>query len=89
MNKDRAVVDETMSMLVWVGNGLLALAAWALVYTGLPAEPAAILAALMCIDFVAGISRAHALGEPVTSHRMKVGAATKCGVMTLPLVMAR
>lgn len=82
------MVDETMSMLGWIGNVLLGLGAWALVYTGLPAEPAAILAVLMCIDFVAGISRAHALGEPVTSHRMKVGAATKCSVMTVPLVMA-
>lgn len=77
-----------MNMLVWVGNGLIALAAWALVYTGIPAEPAAILAVLMCVDFVAGISRAHALGESVTSHRMKVGAITKCGVLTVPLVMA-
>ena len=81
-------MDEVMNMLVWVGNGLIALAAWALVYTGLPAEPAAILSVLMCVDFVAGISRAHALGESVTSHRMKVGAITKCGVLTVPLVMA-
>ena len=87
IHKDHGV-DEFMSMLVWVGNGLIALAAWALVYTGLPAEPAAILAVLMCVDFVAGISRAHALGESVTSHRMKVGAITKCGVLTVPLVMA-
>lgn len=77
-----------MNMLSWIGNGLLAMGAWALVYTGLPAEPAAILAALMCVDFIAGVSRAHVLGEPVTSHRMKVGAVTKCGVMTVPLVMA-
>ena len=77
-----------MSVLVWVGNGLMGLSAWALVYTGLPAEPAAILAVLMCVDFAAGISRAHALGESVTSHRMKVGAITKCGVLTVPLVMA-
>ena len=88
MSKDRAVLDETMSALSWIGNGLLGIGAWALTYTGLPAEPAAILAVLMCIDFVAGISRSHALGEPVTSHKMKVGAVTKCGVMTVPLVMA-
>ena len=88
MSKDRSVVGETMNMLSWIGNGLLGLGAWALVYTGLPAEPAAILAVLMCIDFVSGISRAHALGEPVTSHRMKVGAVSKCGVLTIPLVMA-
>ena len=77
-----------MNILAWVGNGLMALGAWALMYTGLPAEPAAILAVLMFVDFVAGISRAHVLGEAVTSHRMKVGAVTKCGVMTVPLVMA-
>ena len=77
-----------MSLFSWIGNGLLALGAWALMYTGLPAEPAAILAVLMCVDFIAGVSRAHVLGEPVTSHRMKVGAVTKCGVMTVPLVMA-
>lgn len=88
MNKGRAVVNDAMNVLSWVGNGLLGLGAWALTYTGLPAEPAAILAVLMCVDFVAGISRAHALGESVTSHRMKVGAVTKCGVMTVPLVMA-
>ena len=81
-------MDETMSLFSWIGNGLLALGAWALMYTGLPAEPAAILAVLMCVDFIAGVSRAHVLGEPVTSHRMKVGAVTKCGVMTVPLVMA-
>ena len=66
----------------------LGLAAWALVYRGLPASLPLSLPVLMCIDFVAGISRAHALGEPVTSHRMKVGAITKCGVLTVPLVMA-
>ena len=88
MSKDRTVVDETMNMLGWIGNCLLGLGAWALMYTGLPAEPAAILTVLMCVDFIAGVSRAHVLGEPVTSHRMKVGAVTKCGVMTVPLVMA-
>lgn len=77
-----------MSVLSWICNGLLGLGAWALMYTGLPAEPAAILTVLMFVDFIAGISRAHVLGEPVTSHRMKVGAVTKCGVMTVPLVMA-
>lgn len=82
------MVDETMNALVWIGNALLGLGAWALMYTGLPAEPAAILAVLMCIDFIAGVSRSRVLGEPVTSHRMKVGALTKCGVMTVPLVMA-
>lgn len=80
--------NDTMSILSWIGNGLLGLAAWALMYTGLPAEPAAILMVLMLIDFVAGISRAHVLGEQVTSRRMLAGALTKCGALTVPLVMA-
>ena len=87
IHKDHGV-DEVMSMLVWVGNGLIGLAAWALVYTGLPAEPAAILAVLMCVDFVAGISKSRVTGIPVTSHRIKVGTISKCGVLTVPLVMA-
>lgn len=82
------MVDDAMNVLSWIGNGLLGLAAWALMYTGLPAEPAAILMVLMFIDFVAGISRAHVLSEPITSHRMWVGALTKCGAITVPLVMA-
>lgn len=77
-----------MNVLIWIGNGILGLGAWALMYTGLPAEPAAILAVLMCIDFVAGVSRARTLGEAVTSHRIKVGTISKCGVMTVPLVLA-
>lgn len=81
-------VDETMSVLSWIGNGLLGLGAWALMYTGLPAEPVAILTVLVAVDFISGISRAHVMGEPVTSHRMGVGMLTKCGVITVPLVMA-
>lgn len=88
MSKDRTVVDDVMNMLSWIGNGLLGLGAWALMYTGLPAEPAAILAVLMCVDFVAGIGKSRVTGIPVTSHRIKVGTISKCGVMTVPLVMA-
>lgn len=88
MGKDRTVVDETMGVLSWIGNGLLGLGAWALMYTGLPVEPIAILTVLVGVDFISGISRAHALGEPVTSHRMGVGMLTKCGIITVPLVMA-
>lgn len=78
------MTDELAS----IGNVLLAGAAWVLVYTGLPAEPAAILAVLMCVDFVVGVGRARVMGEPVTSHKIKVGTISKCGVMTIPLVMA-
>jgi len=81
-------MDNAVNILYFIGNCVLVGAAWIVTYTGLPAEPAAILAVLMAVDFVAGISRAHAVGQPVTSHRMKVGIISKCGVMIIPLVMA-
>ena len=77
-----------MTMMQWVGNGALAVLAWVITYTSLPAEPAAILAVLMAVDFLVGIGKARAMGEPVTSLRMKNGATSKCGVLLVPLVLA-
>ena len=77
-----------MTMMQWAGNGALAVLAWVITYTGLPAEPAAILAVLMAVDFLVGIGKARAMGEPVTSLRMKNGATSKCGVLLVPLVLA-
>jgi phage-related holin len=71
-----------------VGNALLAGAAWVLVYTGLPAEPGAILVVLMTIDFFTGIAKARRLGHPVTSWRIKSGVVTKCCILAIPLVIA-
>lgn len=81
-------MDNAVNMFYFIGNCILIGVAWVVTYTGLPVEPAAILAVLMAVDFIAGISRAHAVGKPVTSHRMKIGIISKCGVMTIPLVMA-
>lgn len=69
-------------------NAVVAGLAWVMTYTGLPVEPAAVLAVLMVVDFIAGITCSIASGKPVTSHKMKVGLMSKCGVMTIPLVMA-
>ena len=81
-------MDNAMTMMQWAGNGALAVLAWVITYTGLPAEPAAILAVLMAVDFLVGIGKARAMGEPVTSLRMKNGATSKCGVLLVPLVLA-
>ena len=81
-------MDNAMTMMQWAGNGALAVLAWVITYTSLPAEPAAILAVLMAVDFLVGIGKARAMGEPVTSLRMKNGATSKCGVLLVPLVLA-
>ena len=51
-------MDEVMSAMMFVGNLVLIALAWVMTYTGLPAEPAAILGTLMAIDFIVGISKA-------------------------------
>lgn len=81
-------MNETINVLKWVGNALLAGAAWVLMYTGLPAEPSAILVVLMTIDFFTGIARARRLGHPITSWRIKTGVVSKCSVFFIPLVIA-
>ena len=81
-------MDDTISVMKIVGNCVMAWAAWVITYTGLPIEPATILAVLMVVDFAVGIGRARAIGEHVTSYKMKTGAISKCGVMLVPLVLA-
>lgn len=81
-------MDQTVSALSVIGNTLLAVGAWVLLYTGLPAEPAAILGTLMAIDFAAGCFKSHAIGRSITSQRMRVGLMSKFGVMAIPLVLA-
>lgn len=71
-----------------IGNFLLFLGAWVLAYTGFPAEPAAILAVLMVMDFLSGLAKAHAIGEVISSRRMKSGAASKSLILLMPLAVA-
>lgn len=88
MGKDSGVVDQSMNMLSWIGNGLLGLGAWVLMYTGLPIEPTLILGALMAIDIFSGIGRAHSLNEQITSRRMNSGIASKLLLLLIPLAVA-
>lgn len=69
-------------------NALTAAAAWALAYTGIPGEPLGVLVALMTLDFFAGVVAARTVLEPVTSYRMRRGAASKVGLLSIPLVLA-
>lgn len=78
----RSVNDDYFSM---VGNALMAFGGWVLMYTGLPSEPAAVLAVLMMIDFVSGCTKACVSGENLSSRRMKVGVASKLMLLLIPL----
>lgn len=72
----------------YLANFLMAGLAWVMTYTGLPVEPAVILAVLMMLDFFSGIGRAYAIGEQITSRRMKAGAVGKMLMLLLPLATA-
>lgn len=76
---------ETMQFLA---NAALGAGALVLTYVGLPIEPVLMLAALMTIDFLSGIGRAHALNEQITSRRMKSGIASKLLLLLIPLAVA-
>ncbi len=62
--------------------------AWVMSYTAMPAEPTAILAALIVIDFFAGIGKSLACGIAITSHRMRIGILSKLGLLLIPLAIA-
>ena len=70
------------------GNTVLAAGAWIIMYTGLPAEPAVVLASLMVIDFIVGLSKAKACNQVISSRRMKAGVASKLGLLLIPLACA-
>lgn len=72
---------------VFLNSSLMGIS-WLLYYTGMPIEPAVILASLMAIDFFAGIGKSISLGIPITSHRVKVGVLSKMSVLFIPLVVA-
>lgn len=81
-------MDDFTDFLHSAGNFILVILAWVMTYTGLPVEPAIILAVMMTIDFGAGVSRAYSLCEPITSHRIKVGVISKLGILSIPLLIA-
>lgn len=76
------------SALLALGNIFLGLCAWLVTYTGLPAEPAVILAVMMMIDFVSGLGAAYAADEPITSKKMRLGALSKMLLLFMPLIVA-
>ena len=69
-------------------NAVVAALAFVMTYTGMAVEPAVILAILMVVDFFSGITKAWVTGEPISSAKMKAGAAGKLLLLMIPLVLA-
>lgn len=57
-------------------------------YLGINGEAIMILAILLMIDYVTGVMKARALGESITSNKMKYGAMAKMSVLLIPIVLA-
>ena len=81
-------MQDDSSTWVILYNAVVAVVAWALAYTGLPVEPAIVLALLMMIDFCFALIVCHHVGEPITSKKMKHGAITKMFYFSYPLFIA-
>lgn len=84
MFKGHGVQDNLNYMM----NAVMALSAWALAYTGLPAEPAIILTVIMMLDFASGVARAYIVDGQVSSKVMKAGVIGKLLVLLIPLIIA-
>lgn len=57
-------------------------------YLGLDQEVFTIFGYLLLIDYVSGMMKAKAIGQDITSSRMKYGIASKMSLMLIPLVLA-
>lgn len=78
----------SVDAMSFVYNTVVATLAYIMMYTGMAVEPAVILAILMFIDFISGITKAWAVGEEISSAKMKAGAAGKLLLLMIPLVLS-
>jgi phage-related holin len=57
-------------------------------YLGLNSESFSLLAVLLLLDYTTGILKARAIGESITSNRMKYGIVSKLSLLLIPIVLA-
>lgn len=79
---------QTTDLSVLIFNSIALTVAWIAAYTGVPPEPAIILAVLMIMDTVVGICAAWRIGEDVTSRKLTIGIVGKFLTLLIPLTMA-
>lgn len=68
-------------------SGIAGGISWLLLYTGINGEVFSILAALLVVDFITGVAKAHRLGKHITSNRARYGVASKLSLLLIPLVL--
>lgn len=69
-------------------NGVMIGLAGMLSYLWLDQEVFTIFGYLLLIDYVAGVIKARAIGESITSNKMKYGLISKFSLILIPLVLA-
>lgn len=81
------VVESYVSVKLLLNSATLGLAG-VLSYLGLNQEAFTIFGYLLLIDYVSGIMKAKAIGESITSNKMKYGLISKLSLVLIPLVLA-
>jgi len=59
-----------------------------LTYLGIGSEAFTLFALLLGIDYVTGVLKARAIGQSITSNRMKYGIISKLSLIIVPIVLA-
>lgn len=80
------MLETTTTKIFW--NTFVILFSGLLAYLNIAEEPFLIFGVLLVIDYLTGIAKARALGQSITSNKMKYGFASKGSLLLLPIVIA-
>lgn len=69
-------------------NTIVAVLATSLTLLGVDKESFTLLAILLLIDYLTGVSKAYRLKESITSNKMKYGIVSKMSLLLIPIVIA-
>ena len=78
---------EAMVSIKLLYNLFIVFTASILTFLGLNAETFFLFSLLLFFDFITGIGKARALGQNITSDKMKYGIISKMSLVVIPLVL--
>lgn len=84
----RNIMVETATFLKIAWNTFVILFGGILAYLEISEEPFTLFAILLIMDYITGIAKAKALGQSITSNKMKYGLISKLSLIIVPLAIA-
>lgn len=82
------MITETANIIKVFYNFIIVVVSAVLAYLGIEKEPLLLLSLLLVIDYITGLYKANALGQSITSNKMKYGCISKMLLLLIPIVLA-